>query len=44
MDGTIAPLPDLCRLAREHEALLLIDECHATGLVGDVRTVSSELV
>lgn len=31
MDGTIAPLPDLRRLADQYQALLFVDECHATG-------------
>lgn len=31
MDGTIAPLPDIRRLADKYNALVFIDECHATG-------------
>jgi glycine C-acetyltransferase len=31
MDGTIAPLPDIRRLADKYKALVFIDECHATG-------------
>jgi glycine C-acetyltransferase/8-amino-7-oxononanoate synthase len=34
MDGDIAPLPDLARLARRHDCRLLVDEAHATGCVG----------
>jgi glycine C-acetyltransferase len=31
MDGSIAPLPEIRRLADQYKALVFIDECHATG-------------
>jgi glycine C-acetyltransferase len=31
MDGTIAPLPEIRRLADRYKALIFVDECHATG-------------
>jgi glycine C-acetyltransferase len=34
MEGLLAPLPELVRLAREHNALLFVDESHATGALG----------
>jgi len=34
MDGTIAPLPEICDIADRHGALVFIDECHATGFLG----------
>jgi len=35
MDGTIANLNAICDLADEHDALTMIDDCHATGFLGD---------
>jgi glycine C-acetyltransferase/8-amino-7-oxononanoate synthase len=34
MDGDVAPLEDLARLARTHDCRLMVDEAHATGSVG----------
>jgi glycine C-acetyltransferase len=34
MDGYLADLPSICELADEHGALVMVDDCHATGLVG----------
>ena len=34
MDGTIAQLDRICELADRYDALVMIDECHATGFMG----------
>ena len=35
MDGDIAPLPGLCRLAEEYRAGILVDDAHAVGVLGE---------
>ncbi len=35
MDGTIADLGGICELADEHDALTMIDDCHAAGFLGE---------
>jgi glycine C-acetyltransferase len=34
MEGAIAKLPDLLEIARSHDAILLVDDSHATGVLG----------
>ena len=34
MDGAMAPLAGICALAERYEALVLVDDSHATGFVG----------
>jgi len=34
MDGTIANLKDICALADKYDALVMVDECHAAGFLG----------
>lgn len=34
MDGNVAPLPEICDLADRYNALVFVDECHATGFFG----------
>jgi glycine C-acetyltransferase len=35
MEGSIAPLPDLVELCRRHDAVLVVDDSHATGVLGE---------
>ncbi|HEU4828174.1 MAG TPA: glycine C-acetyltransferase [Gemmatimonadales bacterium] len=34
MEGAIAPLPDLVEICRRHDAVLVVDDSHATGVLG----------
>lgn len=35
MDGIVAPLDKICDLADKYDALVMIDECHAAGFIGE---------
>lgn len=35
MEGAIAKLPDILQLAREHDAIVLVDDSHSTGVLGE---------
>jgi glycine C-acetyltransferase len=43
MDGFIAPLEQLTALARQYDAMVHIDECHATGFLGATGRGSAEV-
>jgi len=34
MDGSLAPLPEICELADRYDAIVMVDDSHATGLLG----------
>jgi len=34
MDGTIAPIDQIVKLAEKYDALVMVDDCHATGFIG----------
>ncbi|NXB31127.1 KBL protein, partial [Eulacestoma nigropectus] len=44
MDGDIAPLREICQLAQKYNALVFIDECHATGFLGPNGRGTDELL
>ncbi|MBC30217.1 MAG: glycine C-acetyltransferase [Muricauda sp.] len=35
MDGLLAPLDKICDLAEKYDALVMVDECHAAGFIGE---------
>jgi len=35
MDGTVAPLAEICDLADRHRAVVIVDDSHATGFMGE---------
>ena len=35
MDGNVAPVDEIVRLARKYDALVMVDECHSAGVVGE---------
>jgi len=34
MDGDVAPLPDICELAEKYDAFVMVDDAHASGVMG----------
>ncbi|ANO47036.1 2-amino-ketobutyrate coenzyme A ligase [Flavobacterium columnare] len=34
MDGLVAPLDKICDLAEQYDAMVMVDECHAAGFIG----------
>ena len=43
MDGYVAQIDKVCDLAEAHEAMVMVDECHATGFIGATGRGSIEL-
>jgi glycine C-acetyltransferase len=42
MDGDIAKLPEICQLAERYQAMVMVDDCHATGFMGKTGRGSAE--
>lgn len=42
MEGSIARLPDILEIAREHGATVIVDDSHATGVLGDTGRGTAE--
>ena len=43
MDGSVAQIDRICDLADQYDALVMVDECHATGFIGKTGRGSVEL-
>ena len=43
MDGNVAPVDRICQLAEKYDALVMVDECHSAGVVGNTGRGVTEL-
>lgn len=43
MDGIVASLDKICDLADKYDAMVMVDECHATGFIGKTGRGTLEL-
>jgi len=43
MDGDLAPLDEICALAEKYDAMVMVDECHSAGVVGETGRGVTEL-
>ncbi len=43
MDGNVAPVDRICELAEQYDALVMVDECHSAGVVGETGRGVTEL-
>lgn len=44
MDGSVAPLPEICDLAEKYQALVMVDDSHAVGFLGASGAGTPELM
>ncbi len=42
MEGDVAPLPDIVELARAHDAIVVVDDSHAVGVLGETGRGTAE--
>ena len=42
MEGAIAKLPDILQIARDHDAIVVVDDSHATGVLGETGRGTAE--
>src|SRR6056297_1292572 len=43
MDGNVAPIDKICELAEKYDAMVMVDECHSAGVVGETGRGVTEL-
>ncbi len=43
MDGNVAPVDQICELAERYNAMVMVDECHSAGVVGETGRGVTEL-
>ena len=43
MDGNAAPLDKICALAKQYDAMVMVDECHSAGVLGKTGRGITEL-
>ncbi|HEN20695.1 MAG TPA: glycine C-acetyltransferase [Desulfobacteraceae bacterium] len=43
MDGNVAPMDKICKLAEKYKAIVMVDECHSAGVVGKTGRGVTEL-
>jgi len=44
MDGDLAPLPELCTLAENYNCIMMVDDAHASGVMGGYVCGSRDLI
>ena len=43
MDGNVPPVDQICKLAEKYDAMVMVDECHSAGVVGETGRGVTEL-